>query len=80
MPLVPEPAYLILQELMHALSYRLHRLASAGNPEGTLDASNQQVLGYAPALDAAASTVQDLVAVWLREKLQLRWECHLHRV
>jgi hypothetical protein len=52
MPLVPEPLYLILQELVNALPDGLHRLASAGNTQRTLDTGNQQVLGDRPGLDA----------------------------
>jgi hypothetical protein len=47
-------------------TFRLHRLASAGNPEGLLGAGNQQVLGNRPGLGATASAVQDLIAVGAR--------------
>jgi hypothetical protein len=52
-PLQPEPRYLVLQELMHAVPNGLHRLASAGNTDVTLGTSDQQVLGNRPGLDAA---------------------------
>jgi hypothetical protein len=66
--LKPEPSYLVLQELMHALSDRLHRLAGEGSPEALLRRGDQEVLGNRPGLDATTATVQDLVAVRLGEK------------
>jgi hypothetical protein len=70
-PLEPEALYLVLQELMRALPNGLHRLASAGNPEVTLGAGNQQILCNRPGLDAASATIQDLVAVGLAQKRYL---------
>jgi hypothetical protein len=66
-----EPLYLVLQELMHAFPDRLHRLASAGNPEATLGPGDQQMPGNRPGFDATAATIQDLVVMWLAEKRYL---------
>ena len=41
MPLEPEPAYLVLKELMDALLDGFHRLASTGNPKALIRAGDQ---------------------------------------
>jgi hypothetical protein len=66
--LEPEPLYVVLQELMHTFPNGLNRLANAGNPEAKLGTGDQQVLADRPGLDATTATIQDLVAMRLREK------------